>query len=411
MTKYSVNSGQTKKSKGERLGIGSFELSETDSYSRQKVRADFFYILNLLEPDVVNTLYKKAYSQFILFAWNRFPETIPLPVSAWLKDKSFLLELERVVNDFTALPYNAETKTFHPVFLEFLAPAFSKDQELVTNHMRDVLMGELLRLSEELTGNLEYVSLNWESLQRNKFSAQIRKTFIEWSKDWNLNEDWCLDFAVAALKNWLTDRSSRWDKRSISLHAAITEIRSKNMMDAHTAPIISIDESVTRLQSLIDNSSLTPEFHFAWRDIDFRTSHWDPLSSYRNEWVEKSEQEFTDYLRHQNSNGLTTPNGALQRFRKKCDEYLRKIEGNALQVGLMKTPRRWADEHLTWAVRFQVQRWPMSKIVENYSEPRKTIADGINKTLEFIGLTRRPDLPHGMPKGTRLKPNRKIVRN
>ena len=105
------------------------------------------------------------------------------------------------------------------------------------------------------------------------------------------------------------------------------------------------------------------------------------------------------------------PTGALKRFRAARDEYLREIERVAPLAGLIKTPRRWAKEHLEWAARFQVQKWPLSKIAETYSKPRKTVADGINRTLDFIGLARRPNLRAGMPKGTRLSAKWGIVRN
>ncbi|HYX72943.1 MAG TPA: hypothetical protein VE732_09235, partial [Nitrososphaera sp.] len=109
--------------------------------------------------------------------------------------------------------------------------------------------------------------------------------------------------------------------------------------------------------------------------------------------------------------GGVVPTGTLQRFRTTRDKYLRKIEKAAPQVGLIKTPRRWANEHLVWAAHFQAQEWPLSKIKETYSKAQKTVADGINRTLDFIGLTRRPNLPSGMHKGTRLSAKRRIVRN
>ncbi|HEX8676554.1 MAG TPA: hypothetical protein VF700_05000, partial [Segetibacter sp.] len=186
MTKHpTVNSRPAKKPKSDRLGLGSFEPPRADSYSRRKVRADFFHVLDNLESGVANTLYKEAFFQFILLAWRHFPETIPPPVLSWINDESFLLELERVTKDFSAPPYNPETKSFHPAFFELLLPPFSKDQEMVINHAREILMLELLRPFEELEDSLPRTFPNWKALQYTENTAPLRKTLIKWSKDWN----------------------------------------------------------------------------------------------------------------------------------------------------------------------------------------------------------------------------------
>jgi hypothetical protein len=412
MLKRSVtNSRQADKPRSTRLGFGSYELPSTDSYSHQKVRADFFRVLDILEPDVANTLYKKAFFQFVLLAWNEFPEAIPAPLLEWHEDENFLLELERVTKDFSALPYNPVTNSFHPVFIELLAPRFSQDQELVKNHLREVLMIEILRPFEELEDSLPRVFANWIALQNIEDSAPLCKTLIDWSQDWNLDEDWCRDYAVATLCHWLSDRGSRLGERSLSLRRGIGEVLTRTIWTAHMDTIFPVDERGADLQSLIGNISADSHFHFCWREIDFQTPRWNPIMSYRDEWMRESEKEFIAYLTLHRANGGSVLTGTLNRFRKARNEYLRKVERAALRAGLIKTPRRWADEHLSWAVRFQAQKWSLSKIEETYSKPRKTIADGINRTLDFIALTRRPDLQHGMPKGTSLSSKRRIVRN
>ena len=278
-----LSSRQTEKSISDRLGIGSFESPQSDSYSQQNIRAEFFRIVDILEPDLAITLYKKAYFQYILLAWRRFPEAVPPAVSALLKDRSFLLELERVVKDFSASPYNSETSLVHPAFVELLATPFRQDQQLVINHLREVLMLELLRPFEDGTHSFEMASRSWSWFQRIKNSTQLRKIIIEWSKYWNLDADWCRDFAVAALWEWLSDKSSRWDERYISFGSAIAEIRMYNIWTAQTAPLLALEEDVDELQAYIDKSSGATQFCFAWRGIDFQTSRWNPLVRYRDE--------------------------------------------------------------------------------------------------------------------------------
>jgi hypothetical protein len=411
--RITTGSLQKEKSKSERLGIGSYESPRGDSYSRQNLRAEFFRVVDILEPDLSITLYKKAYFQYILLVWRQFPEAVPPAVSALLKDRSFLSELERVVKDFSASPYNYETSSFHPAFVELLAAPFRKDQQMVVNHLRTVLMVELLRpfTLDDGLNSFKMASSSWSRLQRVKNSIRLRKIIVEWSKYWNIDADWCRDFAVVALWEWLSDKSSRWDEHYISFRSAIAEIRMKNIWTAHIDPVLALDGDVDDFQTFIDKTSWATQFRFAWRGIDFQTSRWNPLGRYRDEWARESEQEFIAYLTRRLESGDIVPTGALRKFRAARDAYLREIERVAPLAGLIKTPRRWAREHLVWAARFQVQKWPLSKIEETYSKPRKTIADGINRTLDFIGLARRPNLRSGMPKGTRLSAKRRIVRN
>jgi len=78
------SSRQKEESKSERLGLGSFESPQGDSYSRQNIRAEFFRVVDILEPELTITLFKKAYFQYILLAWRQFPEAVPPAVSALL---------------------------------------------------------------------------------------------------------------------------------------------------------------------------------------------------------------------------------------------------------------------------------------------------------------------------------------
>ncbi len=395
-----------------RLGLGSFELDKPDANSVQNVRADFFRVLDNLEGDAALTLYQRAFFQFVLLAWSRFPETIPSAISEWLRDRSFLSELERVIGDSTASPYNPEANSLHTAFIELLAPTFSRDKGLVLNYPRAILMTELLRPFENLRGALATAFPDWKALEQIKPAAQLRQIVLKWSQDWNLDEDWCRDYALAGLCDWLSDRGIRWGiMSSLSFGRAIAEVRIENFWAQRTETFFLPDGGIAEFRRLIAQVATISRFEFVRKNISFQTSHWNPLLSYRDDWARRSEDEFRAYLARFRQAGNPVPTGVLTRFRAVRDEYLDKIEKAAPQVGLIKTPRRWATKHLTWTVRFQVQRWSLAKIEKADSKPRNTINDGIKRTLDFIHLKRRPDLPHGMPKGTRLSTNRRIVRN
>ncbi len=148
---------------------------------------------------------------------------------------------------------------------------FIQNQQRVVNHLRAVLMQELLSPFEDGTHSFKESSSNWSWLQRVKKSTLLRKQIIEWSSYWNLDADWCRDFAVVALWEWLSDKSAQWDEHYISFSSAIAEMRMNNIWTAHTVPLLALDGDVDELQAFIDKTSLATQFCFAWRGINFQT--------------------------------------------------------------------------------------------------------------------------------------------
>lgn len=401
----------TDDSKSERLGFGSFELSTNDSYSRKKFRTAFIRAADNLEQGLANSLYKEAFFQFVLLAWSQYPQAIPPPVLDVLEDNDFLAELERVINDFSASPYNIDSKSIHPAFIELLLPVFNRERELFINSTRGVLTRELFRPIRDIMENSTSRAFpNWATLMKIENGETLCEILIKWSHRWNLDADWCRDYAVAALWEWLNDRylqyQLNWDEGRLSLREATFAVQHDNNWTATIYLPATTGASAAMLSALMSR-----DFKFTWKGLGFQYRRWNPLASYRDEWEGDCEESFRVHLKKRYEGDAAAPTGAMRRFRAARKEYVRNVEQAAEQAGLVRTPRRWAYEHIAWAVRFQVQKWPLSKIEKTYSKPRKTVSDGINRVIRFINLDRRPDLPPGMPKGTRLRSKRRIVRN
>jgi hypothetical protein len=405
------DSGQKNKSESKRLGLGSFEVPGVDSYARKNMRTAFIRSVDYLAPEVVSALYRSSYFQFVRLVWSVLPQSIPPPVAPVLEDKEFLADLERVIKDFSvSAPYNAETASIHPAFVELLFPSFRREPERYTDNSRGMLMRELLRPIRQVSEMDRQEFPDWAALLQIESATKLRETLTGWSQEWNMDADWCRDYAMAALREWLTNERLQWQLRwgdvALSFRDATFAVHSDDIWSAPLIETFSIRGENTNLMSL-----LTQGFSFMWEGLDFEAHGWNPLTSYRDEWERNCEEQFRAYLTKFKKRGGKIPLGALGEFRVKRNEYIQRIEEAALQAGLIRTPRRWAEEHIIWAVRFQVQKWPLSKIVKSYTKPRKTIADGVNRLLKFIDLNRRDNLRSGMPKGTRLQNKRRIVRN
>jgi hypothetical protein len=231
-----------------------------------------------------------------------------------------------------------------------------------------------------------------------KDAGPLRKSIIEWSRVWSLNADWCRDFGVVALCDWLEDRylqyQLQWSERYLSFRNAIWTVHREDFWG--TYDLITVSEEHEGLQSL-----LGVKFKFSWENLSFQHIRWNPLARYKDEWEEECEKEFKAYLRRRDEREETVPKGVLVKYRAVRTKYVKKIDTAAREAVLARTPRRWADDHLAYAVHFHVQKWSLSKIAKTYSKSKSAIAEGIDVTLNMIGLTKRPENRAGRKRGTK----------
>lgn len=153
-----AESPQKEKIKSERLGFGSFELSAHSSYSQTKIRTQFIRVADRLEPGLANSLYQEAFFHFVRVVWSQFPQTIPHPVVGLLEDQGFLIELDRILTDSSASPYNDKSKSIHPAFIELFVPVYKQNPELLINNPRGYSRGSCFDRSGSLQATSRAVS-------------------------------------------------------------------------------------------------------------------------------------------------------------------------------------------------------------------------------------------------------------
>ncbi|GEM_PF-6445107 len=379
----------TKKTKGRRYGLGEYELPSDDKYSMWAARADFLRTIDDIEPRVAISLFEKAFDLFVGLAWTKFPNAMPEPLRKWRdKESNF---------SFTEALFEA----IKPV-LERTYPNFSQTQIRI----------ELLKGFEDYkVDEIREVFPNWRTLKKEPQAKELCKVIRDWSKDWNLNEDWCHDFALTTLCVWLQDKWKRFDKSDLYLRSAVPEMLGDKLWDESIDSWILSGKRGQIFHKIIENTVKTEMFEFNFKGIEFSRLHWNPLNRKKAEWKRETSGEFQAFLETKRIEGVTISIGTLTRFREHLKKYLIGIEKAADEAGLEKTPCRWAKQHFVWAVYFQVLEYSMPKLEIKYLTSRATLSVGINTTLDLIKLKRRPDLPGGVPKGARLLSRRRTVRN
>lgn len=380
------------KTKGKRYGFCEYELPSKNPFSRWEAREDFFNSIDRIEPKVALSLFAKAFHSFIALAWFKFPKAIPEPIRKNRSGKTNLSDEE--------------------LYLEIMKTSIESNPEIWLNYSNQMPLTVLLSNFERFpVRKIVNAFPSWAALKKNPLASELCSKIQEWSEEWNLNEDWCRDFAVTALCVWIQDKWARWDNHHISFQGAIPIVARKHFLKRVNDYWFTNNTLASKFKQMIIDKVKAERFEFKFRHIEFKAIQWNPFGMTRRHWKEDAVRDFQYHLLQLKRNGIIVPQGILTKFRKQVDSYLSLIDEVPKQVGINKSPRRWARQHFDWAVQFQVKKYSTTDIVKLNKKSISTISEGINGVWDFIGLKRRPELPSGMPKGTRIHYRRRTLRN
>lgn len=150
-----------------KLGIGPYEIDRPVSPSVHKARLIFLRLLDGFKPNSTSE--------------TTFKNIAP----ASLHDEVFLPFTVLVINRF-----------WEALFSETPSSSFSSSAAIY-RHLRDTLKPE----------EVQAFVPNHPTLKRE--SPETHDKLVGWARKLNINCDWCLDFAVEAMRSWLFDMGGR----------------------------------------------------------------------------------------------------------------------------------------------------------------------------------------------------------
>lgn len=340
-----------------------------------------------MRPEIARTLYQKTFFQFLPLALDQFPKAFPDSILKWREDPEFLTELERVVSDFSASPYNAESQSIHPAFAELLVSPFvaarkegGQSWQYFIEHMRAIIVRGLLPLFEtleELSWDVRRAFYDWAALQKIEGAGALCEALISWSRDWNLDEDWCREYALAALCDWLTteNRFQHGNESILSLRDGISIVHQRNIWDYPSKDLG------------IKGFDFLKGFDFSWNGLNFQYHRWNYWLMHKDVWSRECEEGFRDSVTQFQAGGGVIPRRTIGMFRQARDKYLREVEREARAAGLVKPPQPRVDRHFVWLVEYQIPpRVPVPDLHKKYKLPIGTVASGIETARELIKL-------------------------
>ncbi len=325
----------SRKSKSTRFGFG-FERESSSNASTQQAQAFFLKLLPQLRKDVTLSLFDSSYKHFVTFLNSHQDEVNSIK--------------ERI--EPSSYPLDSAIRIF---------------------------------------------IYGWSAIKRYEAAAPLHGALYGWANKWNLTDEWCLNHAIATLREqhiscldlglpharftseaWETARVYGPSSEAIfSQHEVNEQLRKEGLGDfAFQSELIPFNVEGPFFKS-------PTEF---WREV---------------------------ILRFQVEGGQSIK-GERKRLDYQIDSYLKRFENAAKRLKLNQTRVRWADEdHFVWLINYQCPPCKgYREIGKAIAKHEKTIREGVQGVAQRIGLTLRsaePDKRLGRPKGARDKKPRHRV--
>jgi hypothetical protein len=292
---------------------------------------------------------------------------------------------------------------------------------------------------------------NWHQVNAVKYAADFCDRLREWSANWNLNEDWCRDHAIAALRNELCGEDLKWSflghrKAFAAIWAETVTAVSENDLEDVLPTFIGIACNLVRTRSngalvkawdwaaselmisaLISRHSLSVEVHggggdpepfeFKWPELEFVRPGFNVVRESKSRYKRRMGLEFRIYLKEQERSKLLSflndetrtfsekdlaPNrGALQGFKRQLEQHVTETveKTSTSQQYFVKTIKRpQLSKHLRWTVEYQIPPVStLSEIAEAHEIDMSSVSRSVTPSLKLLGLRKRPDARGRIP--------------
>jgi hypothetical protein len=393
----------------------SFHLADEPSELCLQARTHFLESVLRLKPQVVADLWDTAFPKFKLAVIRRFAKEILDGIEdietyfneqqkKHLEDREshYFHLLHRKLEEATgARPYSA---------LELLSER-PELKEKITQVIRTYVAAFQDGLAVKLIQSKLTTEFGEDAISREfRFYADIAECDKEqelasaiqaWSEKWNLNGDWCRDYAVAVLREWL----SHQQLSLVGLYTTEQAIQRSGWASATDELLFASITSRVSAETAVYGIHGPRPLEFKWRSYDFNRPGFNRLRESQKAYKQKSLAEFELYLSDKRRRPLLEiVNSAEQTRDRKIESYYEVLKRftkvlNSHVSDTLKATDKSANElikikrkpslsnHITWAVEFHLApRKTLDQIVE--FEDRAVAVAEVLRDSRPKGLTR-----------------------
>lgn len=328
-----------------KFGLGSYEHTKPGAPSTIEARINFLLLVEEIEPQVVVSLHDALFPLFLCSIYLRFTDKI---------------------------------KADKPLGEQTVSEALSNLRKYVS--------------AEEVKNLLP----SWDALTKAEIVAPLANPLKAWAQNWQLDETWCLDYAMRTLRMWLFRDYQRsqlsWRNAELSLSSEESSLMSDAIWEN-----VSMREVTEFYKEAYGEDESKHGFHFEYKDFAFKNSGWSPFYQEIGEWKDKVTEEFLSHLDVFRLRRGRIPKGIKQAFKQRTKEHVDTLKAATQKLGFKPAPKKRDLTHFRWLIYYQVQKpnWSYERIAKEHGTDINTVSSGIKRTAQLIGIKLRPPLPAG----------------
>ncbi len=269
---------------------------------------------------------------------------------------------------------------------------------------------------------LEYLIPDWKTLQTKVGSEWLCAELKKWAMKWNLNDDWCMDFALHCLKNFKTGMIDklRFPKDFLENDNVMYLWEFNNYVNngkAWNDAIFFLQFSNTENHFFIPQQFPNfPLFRYVWlqqsekqvEEVFTIEGKYNPLVDQDQNFREKMEwlfwRNFFEYFQFKWSvfvSNHTKVIGELKEFHGLLETYISNVKKEIKPYTVETVSKRSGDKHFRWLVEYQIAGKSYNKLTQKVGLDRKAITQGIKDTSQILGLILRDSTPGGRIEGAK----------
>ncbi|HEY6803386.1 MAG TPA: hypothetical protein VI306_07390 [Pyrinomonadaceae bacterium] len=280
---------------------------------------------------------------------------------------------------------------------------------------------------------------DWLTLLKLPRLQSLKIALLDWSEKWNLDADWCRDYAIKVLRQLLFDEPHRWTFLNVDPNPLGVTPTRNSQISGHWKFVARDGEfAVGWSQATLSGDVFLgdpADFSFDYRGLPFRVPGFNPIIESAIEWKRKVEIDFRVLLYTGELQRLTKLKNSLDedadlenefsRYMQVFDDQVSKhikdvqlrLEYAEVEQGLLRVKeKRQPDKHIAWTVRYQIPRsnnqgCELAKeiaVAEGLKSPAVSIA--VTELLLEIGLNKRRS-SSGRKRGSKDSVSTQTLRN
>lgn len=289
--------------------------------------------------------------------------------------------------------------------------------------------------SRRIRNKIFFRAPSWQEVRTEFDAIAVYRALTEWSRRWNLNAEWCLDYALIAV--WFycyplhqrfvlgTEMSNPyvWDGHYANAFSDWALLRELLVGRGHA----SYEQEQDDWQMLLSKFDGRPKGFFRFPAFHTYDSEprppegwpkWDSTQETRESYLSRVGKESLEAIEKNpflSAGHLQRKRGLVNSVLQIANSYCNKVEKAQRSRGLRRVKfSKNVERNLLWSVEFQILGKTYTAIANEYALQQSqqsrggttadinitTVKRAIEKTLKFIGLDKRPDSGPGRRRGT-----------